>query len=606
MRKEIINNHTVLAFLLLWIAIIITSCEYDPKGNYNVALTPPEEAPPLDVDLNIVTDTIHFYWASSINLKINEESRKVWSVVFFVDGQVVTGYRNGSLFNVVLNFDQPGIHKFKLSIIANSGSGSIADILGAEGFQYESREWTLVAENLNIYTNMSYKVDKKGLNLSWKPYDGVDKKYYRLLNLTTNNNTYPVTDSYLDPDYIGEQGDYNLYVADSNNNEYLWGSCHINKNLPALKLVNINNRIALTWNRTIFKDRITEYQVYQSDISQSFVNIGTVSSSDSIIFINTTDNYFAPFMYFYIYCVPAYEVSSDNSSLFSSYLNFVHAALPGPSFGNNINISSTGFYFTQFIQATSKTILNHYSLATDKVTSLMEHNYYSDISPNARYLLSPGDSILDLTDLNTLSIVKSVNIRSVAKSFNPFSFPRISDNGICAFVSSGVLYVYDMINDHLVASEAMSSGTLKISSTGRYISVGTDDSLKLYRVNESSVTRLAGIRKPGGYFPSEYYNFFPDNDENLYMYVAPYMYIRSSSDYSVIRSMNIGPYYFNIDFSSDKIFTALNGSEWNIYDLTSGSLLKTIKSGLGSGGTGYTILMNNIIFYTGYKYYLSN
>jgi hypothetical protein len=69
--------------------------------------------------------------------------------------------------------------------------------------------------------------------------------------------------------------------------------------------------------------------------------------------------------------------------------------------------------------------------------------------------------------------------------------------------------------------------------------------------------------------------------------------------------MNIGSYFFNIDFVSGKILAAKNGSYWNICDFNTGNLLRTIRSGLGSGAPNYVVMTNNTIFYTGYKYFLN-
>jgi WD40 repeat protein len=150
----------------------------------------------------------------------------------------------------------------------------------------------------------------------------------------------------------------------------------------------------------------------------------------------------------------------------------------------------------------------------------------------------------------------------------------------------------------------MYQGWPKISPNAKYISVDTADSLKIYRINESSLSFLSGLRKSVG-LSFQDYNFLPDQEDYLYLYVSPFMDVRSCQDLSVIRSMNIGPYFFNIDFCSDKIFTAGNASTWNIYDFNTGNLLHTINSGLGTGGSNYTLLVNNTIYYTGYKYFLS-
>jgi WD40 repeat protein len=236
----------------------------------------------------------------------------------------------------------------------------------------------------------------------------------------------------------------------------------------------------------------------------------------------------------------------------------------------------------------------------------MDYNMFSDISPNAKYLLNPVDSILELYDLNTNNIIRSVNIKKVANGFYPAIYPKISDNGICVFNSDNVLYVYDIFNDNLIATKNISQAWVKVSPNGKYISVDKTDSLKIYRINENSVSFQSGLKKSIGLIYSGIYDFLPDQEDYLYLYETPFIYVRSCQDLSIIRSMNIGSDFFNIDFCSNKILTAKDAGNWNIYDFNTGNLLQTINTYPGPGASNYTLLTNNTIYYSGYKYFLIN
>ena len=220
-------------------------------------------------------------------------------------------------------------------------------------------------------------------------------------------------------------------------------------------------------------------------------------------------------------------------------------------------------------------------------------------------MLIPGDSIYNLYDLNSNLIVRSVNIKKIA-NVDYILYPKISDNGICVFNFENRVYVYDFINEKLIGSKHTIADMQKISANGKYIIVEKLDSIKFYLINESSLTFQSGLSKSGGFYLSENFNFLPDNDDFFYMYVPPFMSVRSCKDLSTIRSMNIGEYFFNIDFCSNKIFAPRIGNYWDIYDFKKGNLLHTIYSGLGTGGSQYTLLTHNIIFYSGYKYFLSD
>lgn len=593
------------AVLILFFVICTTSCEYQPTEKYFVNIIEPGEAPPIDVDLDLMTDTINFYWASNINLKINAGGLKVLTVKFYLDNLEMTADHNETTYFVTLNFTQPGIHKLKMSIFIDTGSGSLAEILGAEGFQYDSREWTLVAKKLNTDFNLSSQLDKKGLVLSWKKYDGIDFKTYRLKDLSTRNNYDIPVNTFQNTDYTGAQGYYEIFIVDNEDNEHFWGRCFVNKSLPELRLGNVNNKVALIWNKTPFTNNIAEYQVFKKDIYSNWTQIATVSNRDTSLIINTSANVFAEILSFYLYCVPKHYTLIDNVSSFSPFLQYVETAIPGPKFDYNVGANCSGFYFYNYSASLNKYILYKYTIATDQIKTICDYNFNYNISPKAKYMLITKDSIFDLYDLSTDRVVKSANIKKITNA-EYMLYPKISDNGICVFNYESRIYVYDFLNEKLIATKATIVDMQKISSNGKYISVDKLDSVKFYRINASSLTMISAIRKSGGLYSTENYDFLPNQDDYIYLFVPPVMTVKSCQDLSTIRSMTIGEYFLNIDFCSNEIFMQNGGSGWNIYDFNTGSLLRTIKSGIGSGGRNYTLLTNNIIFYTGYKYYLGN
>jgi hypothetical protein len=493
-----------------------------------------------------------------------------------------------------------------MSVRINTGSGSLADILGAEGFQYDSREWILVAKPLNTDFNLNFSLDENGLNFDWKEYDGIDIKTYRLKDLSTRNIFDVQTNSFKNIYYTGAQGYFEIFVVDAENNEHYWGRCFLNKNLPALRLGSINNQIALIWNKTPFTDNIAEYQIFKKDtFNGDWEKIATVPNSDTS-FLIASPAIFAQRFSYYLYCVPKVYIYIDNTSSFSPMLQHVYTALPGPEFGSVTATDCSGFTFADYSSVIGEFILYRYDIATDNVKTLCVYNTGYDISPNAKYMLITGDSIVDLYDLKENSVAVSVNMKKIVNDYHWSLYSKISDNGICVFNTDTVIYVYDFIKQNLVAAHRADSYMLKVSSNGKYLSALSSDSIKMYRINESSLSFLSGMEVTGGMNLSGNYDFLPDQEDNFYFYQSSYMSVRSCLDCSEIRNMYVGPYFYNIDFCSDKIFTALDGNNWNIYDFNSGDLLYTLNSALGTGGEECTFLLNNTIFYSGYKYYLGN
>ena len=174
--RKIINSKIVILVSMLLFVFFNISCEYELKEKYFVDLQKPATVPAIYVDLNLKTDTIFFYWANSINLNIDAGNLKINKVIFYPDNKEVEGTNNSKTYSVVLHFFEAGIHKFKMTILTGSGTSSIADHLGAEGFLFGSREWTLVAKSFDTGIKMSAQIINNGLMLNWKKYDGNDFK----------------------------------------------------------------------------------------------------------------------------------------------------------------------------------------------------------------------------------------------------------------------------------------------------------------------------------------------------------------------------------------------------------------------------------------------
>lgn len=263
MQSSVNYDKTYVLIIQFFLLVFMISCVYEPTEKYTVDIAKPGLAPSIDVDLDLLTDTLFFYWPSTLNLKVNAGKLKVLTVKYYLDNNEIYGDINESGFFTTLNFANPGIHKFKMSIITNTGTGSLADVLGAEGFQYDTREWIFVAKALNTDFNISYKIDENGLIFNWKEYDGIDLKTYRLKDLSTSNNYDIQSNTFKNIFYTGAQGYFEIYVVDNEDKEHFWGRCFLNKNLPVLRIGNINNHIALTWNKTPFTENIAEYQLFQ-------------------------------------------------------------------------------------------------------------------------------------------------------------------------------------------------------------------------------------------------------------------------------------------------------------------------------------------------------
>ena len=265
-------------------------------------------------------------------------------------------------------------------------------------------------------------------------------------------------------------------------------------------------------------------------------------------------------------------------------------------------MSNSGFYFDEYDQTSGKDILYKYTDANDKVTSVMTYKWQTDFSPNGRYMLLPGESTLDLYDAATMTLLTSTDIKPGDLGLK--GAPKISDNGICVLNFNNIVYVYNLLTHQFLFSKSIVESPLKISADGKYFITFTGDSLLIFQINSSSIDFVGGIKKSDGIIWPDEFDFYHDQPEYLYLYNNASFKVYSRNDLSLVKNYTIGSWFYNIDYSSHKILTAINGSTWRIYDLITGNIVQTV-SGL-MGGTNYSLLNNNTLFVANYKYFLND
>jgi len=603
--KNEIRHYRILAIsIAILLLVSATSCEYQPTEKFHVKLEEPTGPPPVVFDLNLLTDTIRFYWANDITLKISAGNVRIHSVSFFLDGNDIgTSYYNNTYFRQ-LDFTQPGTHKFRIEVKTGSGSNSIADGLGAEAFTFTSREWTLIALPTADKPNMSYTLDNTGLTLHWKRYDGPNFVKYRLKELSTGKIYNTDSTDFVNYHYAGEESYYDVYVVDNKDVEYLWGRCFVNKTLPVLRIGSVNNKVALIWNKSIFSENMSECQLFGKISQSEWGLVATLSPQDTAYIIPEAETIFGPLVSFYVYFVPKNYFSITNISSFSSFLNNEYAALSGPYFSDYLRMNCDYICFDQFSSVYQKRILTRYNTSANTSDSVMEYSGWSDISPNGRYYMLAEDSVLKLFDILTGNLVSTGHLRKSYPQYRPWIEPRISDAGISIFGVYDTLYAYDVLNDKPIAIRSMKLESLQLSADGNYMGGIRSDTLFILGITGTSIDSVSCLKIPTGTNAFVRLGFLAAHPDQMYFYSPPDLFIRDCSDMSLIRSFEIGNALYNIDACSDRILTAAGNNIWNILDLNSGNLLASVASGL-QGGTGsqeWVFLDGNTIYYPGYRY----
>jgi hypothetical protein len=143
MKNNILNRTiSVLCMILLF---AISSCEYQPKGLFEVDVKPVTEAPALQVDLNFESDTLYLPFDKNITFRYSVSDALVRYAFYSINGQQLAKVdSNSGVFSTSFssgNYQKNTAYKLKVELFRSSGSNSLADKLLNEGFLY-SKEIT--------------------------------------------------------------------------------------------------------------------------------------------------------------------------------------------------------------------------------------------------------------------------------------------------------------------------------------------------------------------------------------------------------------------------------------------------------------------------------
>ena len=160
-----------LYFIISAAMLLFTACEYSPSGSNFLDLTPPEDNIPVEISLNEIdpSDTIYLYKPTSFLLKI-KSPKDLKQAVVLLDGEkeLLNIWGNSKGFMFYPDQVDEGVHTLTIGATFASGTGSLADLMGMEGYAGEL-SWNIrVIHNAQERFEVDYRINKEGfLELFW-------------------------------------------------------------------------------------------------------------------------------------------------------------------------------------------------------------------------------------------------------------------------------------------------------------------------------------------------------------------------------------------------------------------------------------------------------
>ena len=204
-------------FFLITICLF-TSCEYDPQGNNFIELTPPDEFIAVEISLNDIdpSDTIYVFQDTRFSIKINAKNKELRQAKVLLDDQVYNLWGNPFEFVIRLNEVREGVHQLTVNAVFASGSGSLAEMMGLEGYMGELSWNVRVIPNYESIFKVNYRTNEEGfLEIYWNNSisEHAIEKYAVYVNYSDKENIIndPMQKSFVDYGYVcGNGGSYGV------------------------------------------------------------------------------------------------------------------------------------------------------------------------------------------------------------------------------------------------------------------------------------------------------------------------------------------------------------------------------------------------------------
>jgi len=475
------------SFILILLTIL--SCQKDLDNEYFRVVQPPDQTHAFDLNLISEHDTIRLFKRTEFNYQLNTYGLKIWDGRFSMGDQEWTVNSPGGSFQVSPSDYSPGFDTLQANIYTNSGSESLADLVGAEGY-FVQKKWLVLIDNrpANPITP-SKSITKEGyLKISWPRCNQYNFLSYEITsNFWIDKMVYDADSCfYIDSSYVGGEIIFriNLRVI-ADDGQHAWGNMlDINDPEPVLNFENIGlDSVRIFWNRLKYSCR---YKLNRTDISP--VSRLLYSTSDTSIVVPQPE--FGDRAQFILYTEP-YHLSSSNTSYVLDNMQYhtlgYDFVVNSPRYGYS-HIDKT-VYTNNYDNMEGYDVSSMNQLQTLGLHNLIYQGLYSCATNSARVAALSSENIYVFDD-NRLSNPVIIPYECWAKSIDHF---YLTDNDMVMIAQPSKLELISITERKVLATLNIDDypvyskwACISTSKDGKYTGVGTYNGVKLYSLTDTS------------------------------------------------------------------------------------------------------------------------
>ncbi len=604
---------------ILYLILILSACEFEPEGVYEVDVEPVTEAPDITVDLNFLTDTIYVPVTGYTTLIYSTPDPNVRYALFKLNNIQLSKIESTSgtfTFSFSSGQYQKGIpYELNVELFRGSGSGSLADKLNAEGFLYSKSFVLFFEEDANMASQIISVTPKNGsLRVEWERFKGVGFRRYHVFNsvfykidiIDDQNRTFLYDES-----YIGYNGDYYI-VTETDNGSFTSRHVYYEEGLPvAVAQRGDDLTVEVSWGKSKFENNISGYRIFESYNRFNYFNEVVFIEDGAATEYNFNESRFAVETRFYVLPIPKKREIPLNSY---DDLRYRASMTEDIIIGDHMPIYPFSFFHTppgDFCYFTDIFQVYKFDCVNNTITdSIPAQNVYMSVSPDGKRILSSKPLQIELTDAENMEVTDVIPASSFPDEDMPVQFV-IANNGKGVFSNQKAdYYFYDYLNKTAQAvfrvdGETNLGDKMKISPDGQYVCVRHIKGIYPNYLTELIKLENGEAVKIWSDSEIDFFDFNPAAGELLY--VKNGVLTRMSPDnLTVISEMAVNGYhFFDIDWNNNE-YVSLNEERdlISIYNLNSGELKKEVKTfNFGHATSNFTslYLSNKILFTEGLR-----
>lgn len=598
-----------LSLLLLLCSILISavSCEFEPDEIPGSSLEKPSDTgPPVVLNLNDYNDTIRLGWTTVFNYSVSGTKNTIKSVDITIGGNILQHYvaDNNQAFTFTLDPESlpEGYYDLNIKITTGTGSGSIAEKVGAEGYLYELN-WPVLIDKTTPsgFYELSYEKvhNPEGIKLTWPSFNHANfvsytilRKYFLLQDEPEiiAEITNPLDTSFIDR-YFWEGQDAFYYVRIVTPYGFYSGKIlnYVDELSGISAVWQENGSLDVTWNKALNRDVFAGYY-----ITSDFYNPGTafiISDPDeNHITLNNTG--FAIGMRISLAIIPRGFRGTDYSRL-KPLIYTYHSPniIPPFYYAKNVN------YHDFILLADGRSIYRYYP-DEQKAKDTLSVNFLASgsnlsVSNNGNTYAFLEGTTFHVRKTDDFSLVSSFSNPSFTDPWSVMSLSLSDNNKLLVTDWNNYVYLYNSTNGNLIRKDSLpltgyQSKLLALSPDGTRIAALTGpEIISYFSLGESG---WAETGTESGMFQDI---MFSADGTYIYLITFDKLIKRRTVDFALVSVIDLpGGYFFSMDERNDRVLCSVYyGTQFKILELSTGKYIKSLNLGYGR----FTLFKNHII-----------